>query len=61
MKKIPFIFSTFYSNPKVETVIHDVDIHSKLESFYSKIVKKIQKILDRKLGLDYRLSDRTKQ
>ena len=34
MKRMPFIFSTFYSNSKAETIIRAADIDIILESFY---------------------------
>ena len=36
-------YSTFYSNSKAETIIHDADINSILESIDSTIMTKIQK------------------
>ena len=36
-------YSSFYSNTKVETIFHNRDIHSILESIYDTIMTKVQK------------------
>ena len=45
-------YSTFYSNSKAETVIHNADIDSIFESICSMIDKNV-KISGRRLGLGY--------